>query len=135
MESCGLHCTKINNLSVKIGKEDILKNINLEIHCGELMMVIGRNGAGKSTLLKSILGEVEHTGKIEFIDMKENRKKKIKIGYVPQHLNIERDMPTTVYDMFISYSSNKPVWLLKTNNYIKRVRENLRLFGGRKTNR
>lgn len=129
MESCGLHCTKINNLSVKIGKEDILKNINLEIHCGELMMVIGRNGAGKSTLLKSILGEVEHTGKIEFIDMKENRKKKIKIGYVPQHLNIERDMPTTVYDMFISYSSNKPVWLFKDKQLYKKVRENLRLFG------
>ncbi len=132
MESCGLHCTKINNLSVKIGKEDILKNINLEIHCGELMMVIGRNGAGKSTLLKSILGEVEHTGKIEFIDMKENRKKKIKIGYVPQHLNIERDMPTTVYDMFISYSSNKPVWLFKDKQLYKKVRENLRLFGAEK---
>lgn len=132
MESCGLHCTKINNLSVKIGKEDILKNINLEIHCGELMMVIGRNGAGKSTLLKSILGEVEHTGKIEFIDMKENRKKKIKIGYVPQHLNIERDMPTTVYDMFASYSSNKPVWLFKDKQLYKKVRENLRLFGAEK---
>lgn len=132
MESCGLHCTKINNLSVKIGKEDILKNINLEIHCGELMMVIGRNGAGKSTLLKSILGEVEHTGKIEFIDMKENRKKKIKIGYVPQNLNIERDMPTTVYDMFISYSSNKPVWLFKDKQLYKKVRENLRLFGAEK---
>ena len=132
MESCGLHCTKINNLSVKIGKEDILKNINLEIHCGELMMVIGRNGAGKSTLLKSILGEVEHTGKIEFIDMKENRKNKIKIGYVPQHLNIERDMPTTVYDMFISYSSNKPVWLFKDKQLYKKVRENLRLFGAEK---
>ena len=132
MESCGLHCTKINNLSVKIGKEDILKNINLEIHCGELMMVIGRNGAGKSTLLKSILGEVDHSGKIEFIDMKENRKKKIKIGYVPQNLNIERDMPTTVYDMFISYSSNKPVWLFKDKQLYKKVRENLRLFGAEK---
>ena len=132
MESCGLHCTKINNLSVKIGKEDKLKNINLEIHCGELMMVIGRNGAGKSTLLKSILGEVDHSGKIEFIDMKENRKKKIKIGYVPQNLNIERDMPTTVYDMFISYSSNKPVWLFKDKQLYKKVRENLRLFGAEK---
>ena len=95
-------------------------------------MVIGRNGAGKSTLLKSILGEVDHSGKIEFIDMKENRKKKIKIGYVPQNLNIERDMPTTVYDMFISYSSNKPVWLFKDKQLYKKVRENLRLFGAEK---
>ena len=100
MESCGLHCVKIEDLSVKIGKEDIIKSINLEVHCKELVMLIGKNGAGKSTLLKAILEEIDHTGKIEFFDMKENKKKKIKIGYVPQNLNIERDMPTTVYDMF-----------------------------------
>ena len=132
MESCGFHCTKIQDLSVKIGKEDIIKNINIEIHCGELLMIIGRNGAGKSTLLKSILGEVNHLGKVEFFDEKENKKKKIKIGYVPQHLNIERDMPTTVYDMFASYISNKPVWLIKDKALYRKIRENLRLFGAEK---
>ena len=132
MESCGLHCTKIENLSVQIGNEDIIKDITFDIHCGELLMVIGRNGAGKSTLLKSILGEIEHKGTVSFIDMKENKKKKIKIGYVPQHLNIERNMPTTVYDMFASYISNKPVWLMKDKSLYKKIRENLRLFGAEK---
>ena len=132
MESCGFHCTKIENLSVKIGKEDIIKNINIEVHCGELLMIIGRNGAGKSTLLKSILGEINHNGKVEFFDMKENKKKRIKIGYVPQHLNIERDMPTTVYDMFASYTSNKPVWLIKDKALYRKIRESLRLFGAEK---
>ena len=129
MESCGLHCVKIENLSVEIGNETILKDVNLEVHCGELLMLIGRNGAGKSTLLKSILKEVEHTGKIEFIDMKENKKKKIKIGYVPQNLNVERDMPTTVYDMFASYISNKTVWLVKDKKIYKKIKENLKMFG------
>lgn len=129
MESCGLHCTKIENLSVKIGKEDIIKDVTFDIHCGELLMLIGRNGAGKSTLLKSILGEMEHTGTVTFIDMKENKKKKIKIGYVPQTLNIERDMPTTVYDMFASYISNKPVWLIKDKKLYKKIKESLQLFG------
>lgn len=132
MESCGLHCIKIQDLSVKIGKEDIIKNISLEVHCGELIMLIGRNGAGKSTLLKAILGEIEHTGKIEFFDMKDNQKKKIKIGYVPQTLNIERDMPTTVYDMFASYISNRPVWLMKDKELYKKIKENLQLFGAEK---
>ena len=129
MESCGFHCTKIENLSVKIEKEEIIKDINIEVHCGELLMLIGRNGAGKSTLLKSILGEIEHTGTVTFIDMKENKKKKIKIGYVPQTLNIERDMPTTVYDMFASYISNKPVWLIKDKKLYKKIKESLQLFG------
>ena len=64
--------------------------------------------------------------------MKENKKKRIKIGYVPQNLNIERDMPTTVYDMFASYISNKPVWLFKDKNLYKKIKENLKLFGAEK---
>ena len=32
-KACGLHCTKINNISVTIGKQEILKNINIHIHC------------------------------------------------------------------------------------------------------
>ena len=59
-KACGLHCTKVNNISVKFGKDEILKDVNIHIHCGELTVIIGRNGAGKSTLLKAILGEVEH---------------------------------------------------------------------------
>ena len=132
MENCGLHCVKVKDLSVKIGKEDIIKNINLEVHCKELVMLIGKNGAGKSTLLKAILEEIEHTGKIEFFDMKENKKKKIKIGYVPQNLNIERDMPTTVYDMFASYISDKPVWLIKNKSLYKKIKESLQTFGAGK---
>lgn len=132
MESCGLHCVKIEDLSVKIGKEDIIKSINLEVHCKELVMLIGKNGAGKSTLLKAILEEIDHTGKIEFFDMKENKKKKIKIGYVPQNLNIERDMPTTVYDMFASYISDKPVWLIKNKSLYKKIKESLQTFGAGK---
>ena len=79
--ACGLHCTKINNISVKFGKEEVLHNVNIHIHCGQLTVIIGRNGAGKTTLLKAILGEVEHTGNITFMDMKEKVAKKIKIGY------------------------------------------------------
>lgn len=32
---CGLHCTKINNIGVKFGKDVILKNVNIHVHCGE----------------------------------------------------------------------------------------------------
>ena len=48
-KACGLHCTKISNISVKYGKEQVLKNVNIHIHCGELTVIIGKNGAGKST--------------------------------------------------------------------------------------
>ena len=77
-KACGLHCIKINNIGVKFGKEIALKNVNIHIHCGELTVIIGRNGAGKSTLLKAILGEIEHTGNITFVDQRDNLAKKIK---------------------------------------------------------
>lgn len=130
--SCGLHCTKINNISVKFGKEVVLKNVNIHVHCGELTVIIGRNGAGKTTLLKAILGEVEHTGNITFMDIKENITKKIKIGYVPQSINIEKHMPTTVYDLFASCICYVPVFLKKDKKIYKEIKEQLKIFGAEK---
>lgn len=129
---CGLHCTKINNIGVKLGKDVILKNVNIHVHCGELAVIIGRNGAGKSTLLKAILGEIPHTGNITFVDKKDNLTKRIKIGYVPQSINIERHMPTTVYDMFASCICHVPVWLKKDKKIEKEIIEHLRKFGAEK---
>ena len=128
-KACGLHCTKINNISVKFGNDVILKNVSTRIHCGELTVIIGRNGAGKSTLLKAILGEVEHKGNIIFTDEKDNLTKKIKIGYVPQKLNIEKHMPTTVFDMFASCISYIPVFMKKDKKIYKEIKEHLKIFG------
>lgn len=127
--ACGLHCTKINNISVNISGQEILKNVSIHVHCGQLTVIIGRNGAGKSTLLKAILGEVEHSGNIVFTDMKDNRTKKIKIGYVPQKINVERHMPTTVYDLFASCISDVPVFLKKDKKLYKEIKEQLNIFG------
>ena len=118
-----------SEISVKFGNDVILKNVSIHIHCGELTVIIGRNGAGKSTLLKAILGEVEHKGNIIFTDEKDNLTKKIKIGYVPQKLNIEKHMPTTVFDMFASCISYIPVFMKKDKKIYKEIKEHLKIFG------
>ena len=128
-KACGLHCTKINNISVKIGKDVILKDVNIHIHCGELTVIIGRNGAGKTTLLRAILGEVEHTGNVTFVDQKDNVTKKIKIGFVPQSINVEKHMPTTVYDLFASCITHIPVFLRKDKKIYNEIKEQLKIFG------
>lgn len=127
-QACGLHCIKINNINVKIGRETILEDVNIHVHCGELTVIIGPNGAGKSTLLKAILGEIKHSGNIVFTDLRDNKTKDIKIGYVPQHINIERDIPMSVYDMFASYISNYPVWLRKNKKLYKKIYNQLKIF-------
>lgn len=130
--ACGLHCTKINNINVKFGKEVVLKNVNIHVHCGQLTVIIGRNGAGKSTLLKAILGEIEHTGTISFMDMKKNIARKIKIGYVPQTIHVEKHMPTTVYDLFASCICHIPVFLKKDKKIYQEIKTQLQLFGAEK---
>ena len=58
--SCGHSCClRVENMSVKIGTDCILKDVNLHVHCGEMAAIIGPNGAGKSTFLKAILGQRE----------------------------------------------------------------------------
>ncbi|MCX8074846.1 MAG: metal ABC transporter ATP-binding protein [Clostridia bacterium] len=128
-KSCNRRCcTKINNISVKINNEYIIKNINIHIHCGHLTVIIGRNGAGKTTLLKALIGEINHEGSIEFIDEKDGKNKKIKIGYVPQKLGIERHNPTSVYDLFLSNITNKSLSIFKSKDAYNLVFEQLEKF-------
>lgn len=126
--ACGLHCIKMMDIGVTIGKTKIIEHINLHIHCGKLTVIIGRNGAGKSTLIKAMLGEIEHEGTIEFRDMKQDVMSNLKIGYVPQHLNVEKNTPTSVYDMFASYISNRPVFLKKSKKLNEQITKQLQIF-------
>lgn len=125
---CGLHCIKMNDISVKAGRTTLIENINLHVHCGNLTVIIGRNGAGKSTLIKAILGEVKHGGTIEFRDMRNKSIEDLSIGYVPQNLNIDKNSPTNVYDMFAGYVSRVPVFLHKSKKVYNMIKERLALF-------
>lgn len=128
IKACGLCCIKIKNFNVNFGQEVILKDINIHVHCGSLTVLIGPNGAGKSTLLKALLGEIKHTGHVEFKNLKDNTEPEIKIGYVPQHINIEKDIPITVYDLFASFISNYPIWFRKKQSLYKKIYEQLKIF-------
>lgn len=103
-------CLRIQDLSVKIGNETILDNVNLHAHCGEMIGIIGPNGAGKSTLLKAILGQQEHTGIISF-STPGQRNRKLTIGYVPQSPAFDPGDPMTVADLFACCKSKRPAFL------------------------
>lgn len=107
----GLCCTQIENFNVKIGKNEILKDINLHIHCGELTAIIGPNGAGKSTLLKAIIGDIKHTGSLFYAAEDGTHFGKPIIGYVPQYLTFDITTPTSVFDLFVACKSNYPTFI------------------------
>lgn len=90
----------------------VLERINLHMHCGELTAVIGPNGAGKTTLLRAIIGDLPHTGALRFVhggNVEDSRP--LRIGYVPQKLDLDATAPTTVLDVFVAATCRWPVWL------------------------
>lgn len=127
-QPCGFHCIKISRLSVAIGGNSIIEDVNLHLHCGMLSTIIGKNGAGKSTLLKAILGEVPHTGDITFRDHEDGKVQHMKIGYIPQNINIDKHTPLSVYDLLASYSSKVPVFLKRGRKTYAAIKKHLDFF-------
>ena len=106
-DSC---CLKVQNVSVKIGGDKILRDVNLHVHCGQMVALIGPNGAGKSTLLKALLGEREFNVNIIF-SVPGSRRARARIGYVPQSPNFDPGDPVSVSDLFTCCLSRRPVFL------------------------
>ncbi|MBE6934551.1 MAG: metal ABC transporter ATP-binding protein [Ruminococcaceae bacterium] len=106
-DSC---CLRVQNLSVKIGNNKILSDVNMHVHCGQLIALIGPNGAGKSTLLKAILGQQSYDGVIAF-SAPGSRGRTMKIGYVPQSPAFDSGDPMSVADLFVCCMSRRPAFL------------------------
>jgi ABC-2 type transport system ATP-binding protein len=70
-----------------------LKNINLDIHRGEIFALLGPNGAGKTTLISIICGLVNPSAGTVMADghdiVREYRAARSKIGLVPQELTTD----------------------------------------------
>lgn len=126
--ACGLHCIKMHDISVIAGEQTIIDKVSLHIHCGKITAIIGRNGAGKTTLIRAILGEIKHSGKIEFMDLKDNTMGRLRVGYVPQYVNLEKNTPLSVYDLFAGYVSNTPVCFKKSKKVYEMIKRQLGIF-------
>ena len=79
-----------HNLSVIRNEKAILKNIDVEINKNDFLTIIGPNGAGKTMLLKCLMEFYKpDSGKII-------KKPNLRIGYMPQSINIINTMPMSV---------------------------------------
>lgn len=88
---------QLKKVNLTLSGVPILENINLDIHEGETVAIIGMNGSGKTSLLRVILGLYKPTkGSI-----KVNTKK---IGYVPQKLEFDRTIPLRVDEFLKTFS-------------------------------
>ena len=106
----GTCCLRVDGLGVNFGHEEVLRNVSFHLHCGEIVALIGPNGAGKSSLFRTILGQIPHTGTIEFQRAGGDKTRPL-IGYVPQSPSFDRGDPVSVFDFFAAAISKWPVFL------------------------
>ena len=76
----------ISGLTVDLGNQRILEGVDLDVDAGEWITIIGPNGAGKTTMLRSLLGSVEHSGRIGLVGTQPTKpiERARRLAYVPQ---------------------------------------------------
>ncbi len=77
-------------VSFQAGRHCIVDSVDVTVRSGEVMTVIGPNGAGKSTLLKLLLGLLHPSSGVV------QRRRGLRIGYLPQRLHLDPILPLTV---------------------------------------
>lgn len=107
---------KVENLDVSYKKLKVLFQVSMEIHPGEVVVVVGRNGAGKTTLFKSITGFVrKETGSILFKGREIGTLKPYEIArsgvkYIPQDKMVFADLKVRENLELGSYATGDYNW-------------------------
>jgi len=90
---------RVEDVSVSLGGQPVLDRVSFSVEAGGFCGLIGSNGAGKTTLLRVILGLLSpSSGRIVVTGGRRSRKNP-RIGYVPQKIVLEADMPLRARDL------------------------------------
>lgn len=81
----------VQSLGVRFGETPVLRDLTFAVRNGSTVAVIGPNGSGKTVLFKALIGALPSTGTVTWAEGTH-------IGYVPQRLDLERDLPLSGRD-------------------------------------
>lgn len=84
---------EIRDLHAYYGKSHVLHGVDMEVHPGEIVSLLGRNGVGRSTTVKAAMGQVQASGSVRFKGEEMIGRKTFEIahkglGYVPESREI-----------------------------------------------
>ena len=88
-----------DHLCVGYGKHPVVEGVMLEMHPGELLVLIGTNGSGKSTLLKTLAGLIQPVhGDLHVLGQHAGQLP-TRVAYLPQHPVSSHTLPLQVRDV------------------------------------
>lgn len=91
---------ELKNVGLTINQQKIIERISLQLKKGQITTLIGPNGGGKTSIARVLLGILKPTsGEVV-------KNSKMKIGYMPQKIEIDKTIPMSGRD-FIQLSTKK----------------------------
>ena len=90
---------QVEDVSVSFGNRRVLDRVSFSVEAGGFCGLIGSNGAGKTTLLRVILGLIAPSRGRVIVSGGTRSRRSPQIGYVPQKIVLEADMPLRARDM------------------------------------
>lgn len=91
----------------------VLSGVDLTVHPGEVLALLGPNGSGKTTLVKGLLGLSEHlSGEVEVLGTPLARlRDRTRTGYVPQRHTLTGGVGATVTEVVATgLLASRPWW-------------------------
>ena len=92
---------RLRDVGVRYDNVIALEHVNIDIFNDDFIGIIGPNGGGKSSLVKTLMGIVEHSGKVEY-SPSIMRGGKPHIGYLPQISTFDKEFPISVIEVVMS---------------------------------
>jgi zinc transport system ATP-binding protein len=81
-----MNSLEVQDLTIRLGGTDVVRGVTFSLPRASCLAIIGPNGAGKTVLLRALIGALPHGGRISWGPG-------TVLGYVPQKLDIDRDLP------------------------------------------
>jgi len=83
---------EVSDLGIRFGRTVILRGLTFSVPEGAALAIVGPNGSGKTVLLRALIGAIPFEGRVRWAPG-------VRLGYVPQKLDITRDAPLTGFDL------------------------------------
>ena len=93
---------ELKGVAFSFGEHEVLKNVSFTVLDREFAGMVGPNGGGKTTIIKLVLGLLRPTAGTVSVLGSSPVDARPRIGYMPQHAQIDLSFPTRVLDVVMT---------------------------------